>query len=83
MADVGLERTDRADCHCGRAAGPERLRQACDLDRIAETSAGAVGFDVGDCIGIDAAKRLRRGDDLRVTLDARRGEADLWRCRRC
>ena len=77
MADIGLECADRAAAIADRAAGAERLGQARDLDRIAETRAGAMGFDVGDCIGVDAGKRLRGCDDLCVALDARCGEADL------
>ena len=72
-----LSAADRAAAIADRAAGAERLRQAGDLDRIAEAGAGAMRFDVGDRIGVDAGERLRHRDDLRVALDARRGEADL------
>ncbi|KGC39414.1 hypothetical protein DO62_6057 [Burkholderia pseudomallei] len=45
MADVRLDRADRAEAAIGRIA-PERARQPGDLDRIAELGAGAVRLDI-------------------------------------
>ena len=77
VADVRLDRADRAEAVLVGAAGAERLGQPGDLDRVAERGAGAVRLDVGDRRGIDAAEHLRHRDHLGLAVDARRGEADF------
>ena len=62
-----------------RAPSPERLGQRRDLDRIAQRRRRAVRLDVADVGGIDARRRVRERDHLRLAVDARRRVADLQR----
>ena len=63
MADIGLDRTDRAALQ-GDIVLLERLIQACDLDGIAKFGAGAVRFDITDAARIDIGFFQRCGDDI-------------------
>ena len=61
------------------AAFAECFGQGGDFDRIAERSAGAVGFDVGNFRRADARGGLGEGDDIGLGVHAGRGETDLVR----
>ena len=65
VADVGLDRAERAEAARRRVLGAERLRQRRDLDRVAERRAGAVRLDVADRVGVDAGDGERLGDRRR------------------
>src|SRR5262249_40088541 len=71
MADVGLERAQRAVPRAG--AGAEGLAQGLDLDGIAESRAGAVRLDVADRLRLDSRADLGGGDDVGLAGDAGRG----------
>ncbi len=72
MPDVRLHRPDRTRS-TGDVGAPECLRQARDLDRVAECRAGAVSFDVADVGRRHARLPPRLGDDplLRVRVGHR------------
>ncbi len=70
MSDVRLDRADRAAAR--RPAAGEHLPQGLHLDGIAERRARAMGLDVADAGGRHPAERLRRADDPRLGLGARR-----------
>src|SRR4051794_16268008 len=77
MAYISFERAYCAAAFAQRASSPKRLRQTRDLDRIAQTSTRAMGFYIGNRCGIDSGERLRRGNNLRVTLNTWCSKADL------
>ena len=79
MADVGLDRADRAKARFGCSPGAKRLGEPGDLDRIAELRGGAVGLDVGDRLRIDAGEGLGQSDDAGMSIDAGRREAHFGR----
>ena len=78
VAEIGLDRAEGAEAGAVGARA-KRLGEGGDLDGIAEAGAGAMGLDIGDRRGIDARRRMRRGDRLGLALDARSGEAHLER----
>src|SRR4029079_3023709 len=78
VADVGLDRTDRAEA-APLGALAEGLRERRDLDRIAALGAGAVALDVADAVGLHAGDGQRLAHRRGLTLDARREVADLAR----
>ena len=76
MADVGLHRADLAAV---RPRTTESLGQGGDLHRVTECGGGAVCLDVTDVRGADARSPVCSAHDLDLTVDTRRGEADLRR----
>src|SRR5689334_24062788 len=59
MADVRFDRADRATARRGIMRS-ERAREPCDLDRVAELGACAVGLDIADRTWIDPRTPQRR-----------------------
>ena len=82
VADVRLERTDRAELPVV-GAEPVRLRQPGDLDRVTDERAGAVGLDVGHVAGVDVGDRQRLGDHLRLAAERSARDSRPWPGRRC
>src|SRR4051812_40101528 len=76
VADIGLDRADAAKTLAVRVA-TERLCQRCDLDRVTQRSSGPVRLDIAEGIWVHARHRDGAQDDIRLTLDARRGVTDL------
>ena len=72
-------RLQRADRAVAPAVGlqTERLGQRGDLDGVAELRARAMRFDVADRVRVDVGHRLRRRDDGRLSVNARRGVSNL------
>jgi len=76
MADVALDRPDRAELDVARA-GCKRLGQSGHFNRVSQRCGRAVAFDVGDGAGIDAGRRQRHLNGPGLACDAGRGEADF------
>ena len=76
MADIGLDRPDRAEATAIRS-GPERPGEGVDFQRIADDGAGAMAFDIADLVRLDARHRHRLDHRSRLRADAGGGVADL------
>ena len=76
VADACLDRAERTEL-CAICLSPEHLGEGPHLDRVADEGAGAVALQVGEGVGVGAGHRLRVGDDLGLTRDARRRVAGL------
>jgi hypothetical protein len=73
MTEIAL---DAAEANAG--LGPRQGEsQRTDLDRVAERRSGTMPLDHAHRIGADAGDRDGLGDDRRLLILARRGEADL------
>src|SRR6185503_2491956 len=64
---IGFLLRDRAEC----------LVKSCHLNRIAKLGSSAMSFDIGDRIWSDAGIDLGPLDEVRLTINARCGKADL------
>src|SRR5262245_28422609 len=73
VADVGLERADRAES-LAAGTGAERAGQRIQLDGISERRTSAMSFYVGDGLGLQLRRRLGRPDDAGLPLDPGRTE---------
>src|SRR5262249_32138255 len=78
VADIALERADRAELALLRAAA-EGLRQRGHLDRIAYRRAGTMGLDVADRLRLDLGDTQGRPHDPGLALAPRRRVAGLIR----
>src|SRR5690606_8211444 len=76
-ADVGLPGAERAELVAGGTSGAEGFREGRHFDGVAQGRAGAVGLDVGDVPWVHPRGGLRHGDDIRLRVHSRSGEADL------
>src|SRR6185312_14739023 len=74
VADVRLDRTDAAR-RTGRATGAVDRRDRSELDRIAESRAGAVRLDILDRGGVQGRCFERALDHLALRSAVRSGEA--------
>ena len=72
VAEVALDRPDRAGCVAARTVG---VRKGFRLDHVAEEGAGAVRLDEADLLGRDPGGLARRGGDLLLRPSVRRGDA--------
>jgi hypothetical protein len=76
VADVGLERPDRAEA-ARVGVGAERLGERRHLHRIAQLGAAPVPFHVADRRRVHVRHGERLADHRGLSFHARRGEGDL------
>ena len=72
VAEVALDRPDRAGCAAARTVG---VRKGFRLDHVAKEGSGAMCLEEGDLFGHDPGGLGRRGGDLLLRPAIRRGDA--------
>src|SRR5688572_10741969 len=78
MAQVRFHRADATETFPIRR-GAESLCERRYFDRIAECSSGTVSFNVTDRLRFNSGDRLRIGDHVCLTFNARRSKSNFQR----